>query len=92
MKVFIKIIAAFVLLTGNLLAFQTSSWGIEFITDHYWVRFIHPFVASFIFAGIVTNSFGDYFRPWKIKKEANPTRWAFVAALLITLILAFLIE
>lgn len=87
-----KILAAFVLLAAPLIAFQTTAWGIDFITNHYWVRFIHPMVASFLFAGIVTGSFKAYLLPWKVNREANPTRWIFVAAFLITLVFALLME
>ncbi|MCO5238883.1 MAG: hypothetical protein M9904_02400 [Chitinophagaceae bacterium] len=92
MSIFLKILAAFILLAAPILAFQTTAWGINFITDNFWVRFIHPIVASFIFSGIVTGSFKDYWRPWKINREINPTRWVFVVSLFITILFALLME
>lgn len=92
MKIITKLLAALVLFIAPVIAFQTSDWGIDFITKNYWVRFIHPLIASFLFAGIVTGSFKDYLKPWKVNKELNPTRWIFVISVIITIILSLLIE
>lgn len=92
MKAFIIILTAALTLFGNVLIFQSSGWGIDFITEHYWARFIQPVVMSFIFAGVATESFADYARPWKIGKRLNPTRLLFVSSVIITCLMALLIE
>lgn len=93
MKIFIRILVAFFLLAGNVLLFQTTNWGIDYVTDHYWIRFIHPVVASFLFAGIAWGGFKPYLLPFHTKATGyNPVHLLFLTGLVITVILALLIE